>query len=853
MNRAAGFRPAGRVTAAGPFLWAGDEKLYVRGVTYGTFEPDENGDEFPAPPVVERDFAAMATAGINAVRTYTVPPRSVLDTAQRHGLRIMVGLAAERYVGYLTDTDGAPDVVALVRDHVRRCAGHPAVLCFAVANEIPAPTGRWLGAKRLERHIERLHDATKAEDPQALVTYVNYPSTEYLELPFLDFVSFNVYLEEQHQLEAYLRRLQNLAGDRPLVLAEVGLDSYRHGLDAQAEGLEWQLRTAFAGGCAGTFVYSWTDEWFRGGEHVDDWDFGLTDRARRPKPALETVQRVYAAPFAEKREWPRISVIVCTHNGARTLRECLDAVQRLDYPNFEAIVVDDGSTDATAAIVRDCGVTCITSDHRGLANARNVGLTAAAGEIVAYIDDDAYPDPHWLRYLAETLSDERFVAAGGPNVAPRDEALIAQAVACAPGGPVHILVDDAEAEHIPGCNMAFRRQALQAIGGFDPQFRIAGDDVDICWRLHQRGQAIGFSPAALVWHRRRGSLRSYWRQQRNYGKAEGLLAYKWPEKYNGIGHVRWSGRVYGNGLLGASRRRGGLIYHGVWGSAPFQSLYQPASSLVEGLPAMPEWSLLMGALAGLTALGVAWTPLFLSAPLLLLMLIASVVRAATTPLRPAYAARGRVVRLQLRMLTTSLGLLQPLARLIGRVGQGLTPWPRRGASGFAFPRRRRFAHWSDAWEFPHRRIRLLAATLRAGGAVVLSGGDFDSWDLEVRAGMIGRARLQVACEDHPGGTQLVRTRVVPRCSRLAPPIVVLLGALCSLAALDGAHVAAGVLGLAALLCAAAAVVECGFATAAAVRAVERTNAGLDDEHPRPLSDVARSALFRDELGIPERV
>ena len=75
----------------------------------------------------------------------------------------------------------------------------------------------------------------KREDPGALVTYVNYPTTEYLELPFVDFLAFNVYLESREQLAAYLARLQNLAGERPLLLAEIGLDSRRNGEKAQAE------------------------------------------------------------------------------------------------------------------------------------------------------------------------------------------------------------------------------------------------------------------------------------------------------------------------------------------------------------------------------------------------------------------------------------------------------------------------------------------------------------------------------------------------------------------------------------------------------------------------------------------
>src|SRR4051794_515476 len=86
-----------RPHVAGKFVFVGDQKLYVRGVTYGTFAPDEHGDQYGSPESVERDFEAMAANGINSLRTYTVPPRWLLDTAQRHGLFVMVGLPWEQH------------------------------------------------------------------------------------------------------------------------------------------------------------------------------------------------------------------------------------------------------------------------------------------------------------------------------------------------------------------------------------------------------------------------------------------------------------------------------------------------------------------------------------------------------------------------------------------------------------------------------------------------------------------------------------------------------------------------------------------------------------------------------------
>src|SRR5204862_8179095 len=172
------------------------------------------------------------------------------------------------------------------------------------------------------------------------VRYVNYPTTEYLQVPFIDLGCSTVYLEAQEKLESYLARLQNIAGGRPLLMTEIGLDSLRHSEPVQARVLSWQVRAALAAGCTGAFVFSWTDEWHRGGHDIEDWKFGLTDRHRRPKPALEAVRTAFAeAPLPSGLRWPRISVVVCTYNGNRTLPECLESLSRVEYPNFEVIVV----------------------------------------------------------------------------------------------------------------------------------------------------------------------------------------------------------------------------------------------------------------------------------------------------------------------------------------------------------------------------------------------------------------------------------------------------------------------------------------------------------------------------------
>ena len=266
--------------------------------------------------------------------------------------------------------------------------------------------------------------------------------------------------------------------------------------------------------------------------------------------------------------------MVCSYNGAKTIDETLVALSKLNYPDYEVIVVDDGSTDATAEIARKYGVLLIQTENKGLSSARNLGMEAATGQIVAYIDDDAYPDPDWLSFVAASFQRADHVGMGGPNIAPAGGGLIPDSVAHSPGGPVHVLLTDDIAEHIPGCNMAFRLDPLRAIGGFDPQFRVAGDDVDICWRVQERGWTLGFSPAAVVWHHRRASIRAYWKQQKGYARAETLLAEKWPQKYNEAGHLSWSGRLYGMGVVAFFLNKP-RIYHGTWGS----SLFSPSTSL----------------------------------------------------------------------------------------------------------------------------------------------------------------------------------------------------------------------------------------------------------------------------------
>ncbi len=799
-----------RPNVRGKFLCIGDEKFWVKGVTYGTFAQDENGIERFIPSIVEKDFATIAENGFNVLRTYTVPPRWVLDVAWKYGLRVMVGIPVEVPMALIDESGKPQEIEDWVRKQLRTCAGHPAVFCYTIGNEIAPSVVRWHGRIRVEKFLERLYRLAKQEDPGVLVTYVNFPTTEYLQLPFLDFLCFNVYLETQIALEAYIARLHNLSNDRPLLLAEIGLDSLRNGEEKQAETLNWQVRTVFSAGCCGAIIYGWTDEWYRWGDLVQDWSFGLTTRDRTPKPALQAVKNALAeSPFSKQEIWPKISVVLCSFNGSPTIRDTLNGLLKLDYPSFEVIVVNDGSTDSTPKITSEYPFKLINTENRGLSNARNTGIEAATGEIIAFVDDDAYPDDHWLRFLALAFKDGTRVGVGGPNLPVPEDGWKSEAVANAPG-PNPVLLTDRVAEHIPGCNMAFKKDALKEIGEFDPAFRTAGDDVDLCWRIRESGGVIGYSSAAVVWHHRRNSFRKYWKQQDGYGKAESLLEKKWPEKYNEFGQLKWLGRIYGKGVsqdFSSMRER---VFFGVWGTAPFQSLYQSSNSLWS-LTLAPEWYLATGFLALVFLLTLTWSVSIIPGALLSAGLATSISQALMNAHSVRTKPKSLLERIRLHAAIFFLQLLQPLARLKGRLGSGLMPWNWRWTRT-----RPRFVPltmklWRDEWQDSKDTLKDLRSKLRYSATVVKSGGDYDRWDLEVREGRFGGCRLLLATQSYGAGRQLLRYRIIPRYSGVALAMSALFAVISVVAGLSGAWIPGIVSGSVGGILIARTTLETGFA------------------------------------------
>jgi O-antigen biosynthesis protein len=755
---------AGRVRVDGKFLSRHDSRFRIHGVTYGPFAPNARGDQFPSPERVCCDFARMEGLGVNSLRTYHVPPRWVLDSAAEFDLSVFVDVPWPKHICFLGDQEAQREARRAVRTAAE--LRHPAVFAYSIGNEIPADVVRWHGERKIEGFLKELADVAKQADPEALVTYANYPSTEYLDLSFLDFATFNVYLHDPEAFRRYLLRLHNQVGDRPLLLGEIGMDTFRHSEEEQAAFLGGHLAAATLAGVAGAYVFAWTDDWFTGGHQIEDWAFGVTRVDRSAKPACDALaDRYRSAPFALLPTAPRVSVVICSYNGARTLDQCLRSMLAIDYPDYEVILVDDGSTDNTQEIARRYpDIRTIRQENLGLSEARNTGYRAASGSIIAYTDSDCFADPDWLTLLVHQLWITGANAVGGPNLTP-DDGWLAACVAVCPGQPTHVLENDQKAEHVPGCNFAVYRETLEELGGFQSRYRKAGDDVDMCWRIMQAGYWITFSPGACVWHHRRHSPRAFLKQQAGYGEAEGLLWYDHPDKFNARGEGKWRGMMYGASSKGIVLS-GPKIHRGPFGTGLFQTLYRSGPSHWAMLPSTLEWHVGVAAMALLALL---WQPAWIAvAVMLLLSVLVAALQAATASLPTRYDVPGA------RLLIAGLCYAQPLVRSWWRyrarlfpsepaapyarpdstsVMAGVAPLPPVNLAG-----EKDVDYWDENWRERTQLIEQITSGLVMSPWTTTIDSGWSDWDVEVHCHLWTVLQIRTVQEDHGSGRRLFRVR-----------------------------------------------------------------------------------------------
>jgi O-antigen biosynthesis protein len=716
-----------RLTIRGKYLYEGGQKFFARGVSYGPFPPNSRGERYPEPPRTAADFALMRQLGVNLVRTYVPPPEWLFELARQYELRLMVGMPWPFHMAFLDSKEMMRDIRDTIGDGVRAMQPHRDVIfAYSLGNEIRSDIVRWHGARAVSRFLHELYDLGKQRDPAGLFTYSNYPSAEYLELNFLDLVCFNIYLHREADFRRYLTHLLATTGDRPLVLSETGMDTIREGEAHQAELLRWQARATFELGLSGFIVFAFTDEWHTGGAEITDWAFGLVTRDRRPKAAFTALTDIYRGELPPPlRALPKASVVVCAYNAAATLGACLDSLKHLNYADYEVIVVDDGSRDGTATVAAEAGVRLLQLEHGGLGAARNAGLAAARGRIVAFIDADAEADRDWLYHLSETLIRRGVVAAGGQNFPPSNGAAWPAAIAAAPGEPREVRAGDDTLDQVCGCSMALDKTRSPEPAPFDPYFTTAGDDVDFSWRMRERGLELAYAAGAVVIHRRRATIAAYIRQQVGYGRAEAALARRYPDRIASGDNIYNAGNGWIARWLGSRSR----VYYGAFGRGLFQSLYQ--GSRFPPLLQIPLSFWWPGLASILLLLG-----LFASRGLAIAGIVGLLATAASAQ---AIASYGRVSRRLSRARLVVLCLAGPIARSYARDLGGRNLW-----RGFTDDRRRHQGRLRRsgtivvelAGDVAELTEALRAALFRRGATVAVTDG-YQPYDLQLRAGYLG--------------------------------------------------------------------------------------------------------------------
>jgi GT2 family glycosyltransferase len=223
---------------------------------------------------------------------------------------------------------------------------------------------------------------------------------------------------------------------------------------------------------------------------------------------------------------PFVSVVVPVRNGQRTIGDCVSSLLRTGYPRErrEILVVDNGSTDRTAEIVKGLPVGYLREEKRGAPAARNRGIAESRGELVAFTDADCVVAREWLAELARGFDEDGTGGVAGEifpyppttaaeRYAARTRSLSPQKYLSRPILPFGVFA-----------NLAFRRDVFDRVGLLDEAITMGAESTDFCTRfLRETDLRLQYAPRAVVFHRYRQTAREFFGQQWNYGRGHALL------------------------------------------------------------------------------------------------------------------------------------------------------------------------------------------------------------------------------------------------------------------------------------------------------------------------------------------
>ncbi|MFH0738937.1 MAG: glycosyltransferase [Candidatus Omnitrophota bacterium] len=228
-----------------------------------------------------------------------------------------------------------------------------------------------------------------------------------------------------------------------------------------------------------------------------------------------------------------ISIIIAVKTWQKNLEECVSRCLELDFPDFEVIILPDYSLQMNL----DARIRLIPTGEVTPPKKRDIGIREAKGDIVAFLDDDAYPTKDWLKHAAENFKDESVAAVGGPAVTPDSDSLMQKASGLVyssglvSGGFVYRYIPGKrrEVQDYPSCNLIVRKAVLKTLGGFNTNFW-PGEDTKLCLDITKgMGKKIIYDPEVLVFHHRRSLIFPHLKQIANYALHRGYFVKRYPQ------------------------------------------------------------------------------------------------------------------------------------------------------------------------------------------------------------------------------------------------------------------------------------------------------------------------------------
>ena len=247
-----------------------------------------------------------------------------------------------------------------------------------------------------------------------------------------------------------------------------------------------------------------------------------------------------------------ISVVVATKNEILHIQECLESLENQNFDNYEVIFVDGRSNDGTREFleekIKENPKFSLSDNPNGdAASGRNIGIKKAEGEIVAFIDSDAFADKDWLKNIElrfSQIKDKTIAGVGGPNLLPQNQPFISYAIGKVMASPFasggifnpsvqHITLKEKKiVKHIPTCNLAIKREIFNKEGLFDERLKTTAEDFEFSLRLVKKRYKSFYDPEIKVWHYRKRSIKNFSKQIIRWGMGRALIIKKHGFNFN---------------------------------------------------------------------------------------------------------------------------------------------------------------------------------------------------------------------------------------------------------------------------------------------------------------------------------